>query len=359
MTLTTPNQDGFYFPAEFSLQKEVWMAWPMREDNWRLNGAPAQSVFALVANEIQKVTQVTMVVKPGQAMLASQQLNENIHIVEMDYNDAWMRDIGPTILCNKQGEKRAVSWLFNAWGGSVDGLYHPWDADEKLASQVAEQLKIPCYHAPFVLEGGAIHTDGEGTVYTTEECLLSEGRNPQLNKDDIEDYLHEYLGTKKVIWLPKGLFNDETNGHIDNLIHVVAPAQVVLAWTDDKDDPQYEISRQALSALQKQKDANGRSIKVIKLPIPGPLFLNEDEANGIKPSKGMKRQAGERLGASYTNFLICNNTIFIPLLDENTDQITINILNKELPDYKVIGISTREVLLGGGNIHCITQQIPA
>ncbi|MDO6707059.1 agmatine deiminase [Photobacterium sp. 1_MG-2023] len=354
----TPLQHGFYFPAEFAPQEQVWLAWPERPDNWRENAKPAQLAFVEVATAISQHAQVSVVASPDQFLNATLMLPEHINVVEMPLNDAWIRDIGPTIVINDAGERRGISWQFNAWGGEVDGLYAPWDDDDRVAAQVCEQLALDHYRAPFVLEGGAIHTDGEGTLYTTKECLLSAGRNPHLTQAQIEAYLAEYLSVQKIIWLPDGLFNDETNGHVDNLLHVIAPAEVVLSWCDDPDDPQYEISRRALAVLENATDAQGRAIKVHKILIPGPLSLSESEAAGIDASEGMKREAGERLGGSYANFLMCNQKVFLPLLDSARDQQAIDILKTALPDYEIIGIPAREILLGGGNIHCITQQIP-
>ncbi|PSU29303.1 agmatine deiminase [Photobacterium lutimaris] len=356
--VTTPRQDGFTFPAEFAPQQAVWLAWPERQDNWRNDAKPAQQAFAEVANEINRVVPVTVAVSEAQRDEARRQLSPSVQLEVMAYNDAWMRDIGPTIVTNARGEKRGISWRFNAWGGDFNGLYSPWSDDDKVAERICNHLDIDHYRAPFVLEGGAIHTDGEGTLYTTSECLLSQGRNPDLTQDEIEQYLADYLGITKVIWLPKGLFNDETDGHIDNLLHVIAPGKVVLSWTDDVNDPQYQISREALRVLVNSLDAKERTIEVIKLPIPGPLYLKENEAAGITPSKGMKRSAGERLGGSYANFLMINKTIFLPELDCLTDPMAKSLLQNALPDHQIVSIPTREVLLGGGNIHCITQQIP-
>ncbi|USD63302.1 agmatine deiminase [Vibrio sp. SCSIO 43140] len=356
---TTPRQDGFVFPAEFEPIREVWLAWPERRDNWRNKAKPAQQTFAAVANAISEVVTVSIAVSSAQYETARAMLNSSVKLVEMSFNDSWMRDIGPTVVVNSAGERRGVSWQFNAWGGAYNGLYEDWSDDDKVAAAVCDVMGIDHYRAPFVLEGGAIHTDGEGTLYTTEECLLSPGRNPSLSKSQIEAQLREYLGIDKVVWLPKGLFNDETDGHVDNLIHVVAPAKVVLSWTDDPFDPQYSLSREAFAALASQTDAKGRSIEVIKVPLPGPLFYSHEEANGIESSDGMNRQEGERLSASYANFLMVNGHIFLPLLDSDFDDIAKEILAKALPDYQIVGIPTREVLLGGGNIHCITQQIPA
>ncbi|WP_261883321.1 agmatine deiminase [Vibrio pelagius] len=356
---TTPRQDGFYFPAEFQPVSEVWLAWPERKDNWREQAQPAQRTFARIANAISEVTKVCVAVSCKQFDRARALLHSDVRLVEIPYNDAWMRDIGPTVVVNEQGDRRGVSWQFNAWGGDYNGLYDNWQQDDLVASSVCDIIGLDHYRAPFVLEGGAIHTDGEGTLYTTQECLLSPGRNPEMSQQQIETNLKEYLGIDKVIWLPKGLFNDETDGHVDNLMHVIAPGKVVLSWTDDPSDPQFDLSRQAEQALKSQTDAQGRNIEVIRLPLPGPLHYSEAEANGVDKSEGMVRDAGERLSASYANFLIVNEYVFLPLLDDTTDSQAIEILQQAMPEHQVIGIPSREVLLGGGNIHCITQQIPA
>ncbi|GEA51756.1 putative agmatine deiminase [Vibrio inusitatus NBRC 102082] len=356
---TTPSNDGYYFPAEFKAIGEVWLAWPERRDNWRDNALPAQKTFARIANAISEVVPVNVAVNQAQLQQARALLKPEVELFEIPFNDAWMRDIGPTIVVNNEGDRRGISWKFNAWGGEYNGLYDDWSQDDLVASAVCDAIGVAHYNAPFVLEGGAIHTDGEGTLYTTEECLLSPGRNPELSRQQIENNLQQYLGIEKVIWVPNGLFNDETDGHVDNLLHVIAPAKVVLSWTDDPKDPQYALSREAESSLLAQRDAKGREIEIIRLPTPGPLFYKEEEASGIEASDGMTREAGERLSASYANFLMVNGHIFLPLLDESTDQIAIDILQRALPKYRIVGIPSREVLLGGGNIHCITQQIPA
>lgn len=354
-----PRKDGFRMPGEHEPQEAIWMAWPERTDNWRFGGKPAQSTFVEVAKAISQTTPVTMIVSAEQFENARCLLPTDIRLVEMSTDDSWTRDTGPSYVVNDQGERRGVDWHFNAWGGLVDGLYFPWDKDDAVAQKVCEILGDDSYRAPIVLEGGSIHVDGEGTLYTTEECLLHESRNPELSREEIEEILCEHLSVDKIIWIPSGLFNDETNGHVDNLIHVVRPGEVVLTWCDDENDPQYEISRIALDALSTQRDAKGREIKVHKLPMPGPLFITEDEASGVDVSDGMERVPGERLAGSYANYLITNDHIVYPLLDKTHDAEVESILNELYPGYKVTGVDAREILLGGGNIHCITQQIPA
>ncbi|NIY94321.1 agmatine deiminase [Vibrio diazotrophicus] len=354
-----PKDFGFRMPGEHEPQSEVWMAWPIRGDNWRFSGKLAQQAFVEVAHAISQTTQVVMLVAREQYANARSQLSDQIKVVEMSYNDCWMRDIGATYLVNDNGQRMCVDWHFNAWGGLNDGLYFPWDLDDVVADKMANITGDNLFKAPLVLEGGSIHSDGDGTIYTTEECLLHPSRNPHLSKLEIEELLLAYLGAEKVIWLPNGLYNDETNGHIDNILHVVNPGEVALTWCEDVSDPQYVISRNAYDVLSTQLDAKGRSIKVHKLPMPGPLYIEEHEAFGIDQSEGMVRETGERLAASYANFLITNGRIVFPLLDANNDALAKGVLEEAFPGYEVIGVNAREILLGGGNIHCITQQVPS
>ncbi|RKO62312.1 agmatine deiminase [Caldibacillus debilis] len=362
-TLTsTPKKDGFRMPGEFEPHDGCWMIWPERPDNWRNGGKPAQKVFVEVAKAIAEFEPVTMVVSYGQYQNARTMLPDCIRVVEMSSNDSWMRDCGPTFVVNDEtGEVRGVDWSFNAWGGLVDGLYFPWDADDQIAQKVCEMEGIDRYRLDsFVLEGGSIHVDGEGTLITTEECLLSKGRNPHLTKEEIEGILKEYLNVEKIIWLKRGIYLDETNGHVDNICNFVRPGEVVLAWTDDKDDPQYEISQECYEILTNETDAKGRKFKVHKLYLPSPVLITKEESEGVDSIKGtLPRKEGDRLAASYVNYYTANGGVIVPLFDDENDEKAINLLKKLYPDRKVVGIYAREILLGGGNIHCITQQQPA
>lgn len=346
-------------PGEHEPQQAVLMAWPERGDNWRENAAPAQQAFAAVAAAIAEETPVLMCVSAAQHQCARRMLPATVQLLDIPSNDSWMRDIGPTYVRNAAGSLRGVDWHFNAWGGKVNGLYKDWALDDALAEKLLATRGEDRYRAPLVLEGGSIHVDGEGTCITTAECLLHPGRNPGLEKPELEDLLSEYLGVEKIIWLPRGLCHDETDGHIDNILHVVGPAELMLTWCDDPADPVYDICRECLVALERERDARGRTFTVHKLPLPGPLFTSAAEAAGIEPSSSMVRAAGERLAASYANFLITNGRVVFPLLDPSQDDLARQVLQKAFPAREVVGVDGREILLGGGNIHCITQQIPA
>ena len=356
---TTPAADGFRMPAEFESHSGCWMLWPERPSNWRLGAKPAQAAFAAVASAIATSEPVTVGASRQQYQQARSMLPAPIRVVEMSSDDAWMRDVGPTFVTNRRGAVRGVDWQFNAWGGLNGGLYFPWDQDDLVARKVVEIEGCERYRAPLVMEGGAIHVDGEGTLITTEECLCNPNRNPQLDKGQLEILLHEYLGVTQVIWLGKGVVDDETNGHVDNLCCFARPGEVLLTWTDDKRDPQYEVSNEALRRLTVAKDAKGRSFKVHKLLQPGPLRRTAEEAQGVDAAEGVQpRQAGERLAGSYVNFYLGNSAVVMPLLDPKYDKLATKQLQKVFPERRVIGVQAREILLGGGNIHCITQQVP-
>ncbi len=356
---STPAGDGFRMPAEFEPHDGCWMLWPERTDNWRLGAKPAQEAFAAVATAIAGSEPVTMAVSDAQFENARAMLPPEVRVVEVSSDDAWMRDCGPTFLVDSQGGRRGVDWRFNAWGGTEGGLYFPWDRDERVAAKVLEVEGDDRYRAPIVLEGGAIHVDGDGTVLSTEECLLNPNRNPELSREQIERVLLDYLGAEKVIWLGAGVFEDETDGHVDNLACFARPGLVLLTWSEDRDDPQQAISRDARERLEAATDAQGRPLEVVLLPSPGPLQTSAEEAEGVDVGEGTQpRRAGDRLAASYVNFYLGNSRIVYPLLDPRHDEEAGKILLHAFPDREVLGVPAREILLGGGNIHCITQQVP-
>jgi agmatine deiminase len=357
---TTPLADGYRMPGEFEPHSGCWIGWPERTDNWRLGAKPAQKAFAAVAEAINASDPVTVAVSDVQFEHCRSLLSPSIRVVEIATDDAWIRDTGPTFLLDRDGGRRGVDWHFNAWGGLNGGLYFPWDRDERVARKVLEIEGADRYRAPIVLEGGSIHVDGEGTVLSTEECLLSPNRNPELSREEIERALFDYLGAEKMIWLGRGVYNDETDGHVDNLACFAAPGVVLLSYCEDESDPQHAISRDAQRRLEAATDARGRSLEVIRLPSPGPITIAEEEAGGVDAVEGsLPRLAGDRLAASYANFYIATTRIVYPLLDERYDEQAGQVLQGCFPEREIVGIPAREILLGGGNIHCITQQVPA
>jgi agmatine deiminase len=313
-----------------------------------------------VATAISRFEPVTMGVTAAHFDAARAQLPGRIRVVELSHDDAWMRDVGPTGVVNDAGELRGVDWPFNAWGGFHGGLYAPWELDDHVARKVLEIEGLARYRAPLINEGGAIHVDGEGTALVTEQCLLNRNRNPGKTRAQIEGHLKQYLGVSRVIWLGSGVFNDETDGHIDNLACFVRPGEVCLTWCDDPTDPQHAISSDALERLLAARDAAERRLRVHKVPAPGPLYMSRREASGVQRRRGSHaRVAGRRLAGSYVNFYLANGGLVMPLLDPRTDRAAARVLKGLFPQRRLVGVAAREILLGGGNIHCITQQLPA
>jgi agmatine deiminase len=331
------------------------MLWPTRPDVWRESAQPAQRAFVEIASAIARFEPLTVGVVLEHYAQARACLPASVRVVELSYDDIWVRDSGPSFVINSAGQVRGVDWGFNAWGG----LYADWLQDAALAQKILEMESADRYLADFVLEGGSIHVDGQGTLLTTRECLLNPNRNPHLTEADIEARLQAYLNVEKIIWLDWGVYNDETSGHIDNLACFVRPGVVALTWTDDLSDPQYERSRLAWEQLNNATDAQGCRLEIHRIHQPGPLYMTEAEAAGILPMAGSHaRLEGNRLAGSYINFYIANGGVVVPQFDDPHDLPALRQIAELFPGRQVVGVPGREILLGGGNIHCITQQQP-
>ena len=317
---STPRDDNFRMPGEFERHQGCIMIWPVRPGSWIYGGKAAKKVFAKIAAIIAQSEHVYMLADHEHLKEAQEHLKEahehlkeahehlkeaheqknpkdteagfsetlqhkeevhhmlewqvtcagkGIEVVELESDDAWARDVAPTFVKNADGIVRGINWSFNAWGGDYDGLYADWTKDNLVAKRFLEYAGFVCYDAePFVLEGGSIHSDGDGTMLVTESCLCSPGRNPKLGKAQLEEQLKQYCNVEKVVWLPCGIYQDETNEHVDNVCAFVRPGEVVLAWTDKEDDPQYEMSKKCMEVLESETDAKGRHFKVHKLYIP-------------------------------------------------------------------------------------------
>lgn len=369
------RESGFLMPGEFEPHEGCIMIWPERPGSWRNGAREARRAFRDVIAAIAESEHVYVAVSETsrasakELLCGEQQWQKNVTLFAVETDDAWARDVAPTFVRKEDGKNPpqicAVNWEFNAWGGTVDGLYASWEKDNAFAGCFADRFGYELIDAaPFVLEGGSVHSDGEGTVLVTEACLLSAGRNPKLSRAEIEERLRCYLGAEKVLWLPRGIYMDETNEHVDNVCAFLKPGEVVLAWTDDTSDPQYELSKQCLDYLEGVRDAKGRKITVHKLPIPDhPVCLTETEVEGYAFEEGEDtRETGERLAASYVNFYFSNGAVVMPVFggeNEESDMRAVALMQQWNPGRKVIPVYARDILTGGGNIHCITQQIPA
>ena len=357
-TLTTlPRADGFRCPGEFETKAGCWLGWPERPDVWRLGAKPAQKVWVDIATAIALTDPVTVCASARQFANARAMLPPQVRVLEMSVDDAWFRDTGPAWLLDGHGAVRGVDFRFNAYGGLDGGLYFPWDRDDQIAGKILEIERADRYRAPFIAEMGGIQCDGEGTVLTTEQCLLNPNRNAHLGKDAMTQHLLDYLGASQVIWLPRGCKFDETDGHIDDLACFVRPGEVVMQWTDDRGDPQHEIYAEAFDILSRATDARGRALKVHRMHAPQALVWTAAEAAGLDHGDAaLPRQAGTRICASYINYYVGNGVVVVPEFDDPNDQPAQRLLAELFPRHRIVGIAdTREILLGGGNIACITS----
>lgn len=336
--MPTPADDGFFMPAEWHPHSRCWMAWPVREAVWGEGFDEARDAYVEVAKAIARFEQVTMITPSEQLAEVSVELGAGIGCLPLAISDSWTRDTAPTFLVNDQGAVAGVDWRFNAWGG----LYPDHQADAALAENLLSYLKLPRYQAPLVTEGGALHSDGAGTLLAVEATLVNNNRNPGRSRDEIETLLKAYTGARTVIWLPEGLIGDETDGHVDNVACFAAPGRVVtLAPGDDGDENHARLSRN-LEVLRAATDAEGRRLEIAELPLPKPR----------------RKADGSRLTLSYVNFYLPNGGVVLPAFDDPADDRALEILEDCFPDRELVQIPALPILRGGGGIHCITQQQP-
>ena len=358
---TKPRDDGFRAPGEFEPKAGCWLAWPERPDTWRLGAKPAQKLFADVATAIAASEPVTVAASGRQWLNARARLPDHIRVVEISTNDSWLRDSGPNFVVNDHGEVRGVDWTFNAYGGFDGGLYSPWDLDDLAARKVLEIERMDRYRSSLIAEGGGLQCDGQGTLVTTEQCLLNRNRNGHLGKAEVERQLCDFLGIDTVIWLPRGFAFDETDGHVDDICCFVRPGVVALSWTDDRADPQYEIVREAEDTLRAAKDARGRALEIHRLPHPLPIEMTTAESESVDRLDGTwARPAGNRIAASYMNYYLGNSVVVVPEFGSDLDSKAKQTLAALFPDHRIVGVeNSREILLGGGNVACITLPVYA
>lgn len=337
--MSTPADDGFFMPAEWGPHKRCWMAWPCRTELWGEGLDAARDAYTEVAKAIADFEPVTMVANGAEIAEVSLRFGAGVALLPLAHDDSWMRDNGPTFLVDGTGGLAAVDWRFNAWGGKYDA----YESDAAVAGAILKHLDVPAYQAPLVLEGGSIHVDGEGTLLTTEQCLLNPNRNPRLSRAQIEEHLRAYLGVRRVIWLGQGLEDDETDGHVDNLACFVQPGVVLALSTDDPDDGNYAALQDNLARLRAAKDAAGRELEIVEISQPA-RRMGED---------------GRRLALSYINFYIANGGVVMPSFEDAKDTAAFDIVSQWFPGRVVRQIPMLDIVVGGGGIHCITQQQPA
>ncbi|WP_330299510.1 agmatine deiminase family protein [Streptomyces sp. NBC_00503] len=329
----------FRMPAEWTDHEGCLMAWPTRQELWGDVFAEVKAEYARVASAIAEFEPVTMVALPGSGAEARELCGEGVTVIELPIDDSWFRDSGPIFVLGQNGERAGVDFRFNAWGGK----HFPYDTDDKIAGALLDHFGVDRIDSRMILEGGAITVDGEGTLITTEQCLLHPNRNPDLTKEEIEAELIARLGVTKVIWLPYGgLLDTETDGHVDGVAAFVAPGKVLVSLPSDPAHPDYERMRVNRAVLESATDAAGRPFEIIDLPQS-----NLVEVDGRETEVG------------YLNFYIANGGVVVPVADTPEDEGALAVIAAALPGLKVVGVRSRVIAYGGGGVHCITQQVPS
>ncbi len=337
-------------PAEWEPHLGTWLAWPHNKTDWPGKFAPIPWVYAEIVRHIAAVERVLLIVRNSQAredarrtLVRAHVSLENIDFFSWPTDRGWLRDSGAIFVADRRG-LTALDFRFNAWA-----KYDDWRLDDKLPARIAARYKLPrvqpaCDGRRIVLEGGSIDVNGQGTLLTTEECLLSseQARNPDLTRSQLEEVFAEYLGIRKTIWLNRGIAGDDTHGHVDDIARFVGPNTVVAAFEPDRSHPNHEPLHENYEILRRATDQDGHAVQVIKLPMPAPVWFNR-----------------QLLPASYANFYICNQCVLVPTFNDPHDRIALNLLAEAMPDREIVPIYCGDLVLGLGTLHCMTQQHPA
>ena len=333
-----PHLSDYIQPAEWQPHSACWLAFPSHRDLWLESLDIVQTEFVALAKAIATSEALEILVLEESAELARELLGDlSVRFHHIPFGDIWMRDITPIYVKNTEGKLGALHFQWNGWGGK-----YLLEHDDRVADRILQTLDIPRFEFDWVLEGGAIEVDGEGTCLTTKQCLLNPNRNPQMDQAAIESGLKSALGVEKVLWIEKGLLNDHTDGHIDTIARFIAPHTVMCMQPTIPDDPNYQVLHDIAEQLEAMTDAKGRKLKVIK--IPSPHLVVDDE--------------GEIMPASYLNFYISNDSVIIPTYGSINGDLAVAEIAKHFPNRKVIGLSAKNILSGGGAFHCITCHQP-
>lgn len=325
-------------PAESAPHDRCLMAWPTSPAVWKQHLEEAKCEFAVTANAIADFEPVTMVAAPGHAGEARSRCSTSVEVIEAPIDDIWLRDSGPIITTDNHGNRRGVDFVFNSWGER----FLPYDNDAAIAEVLLDRLAIERIPSPMVLEGGSITVDGEGTLITTEQCLLNPNRNPLMSRQQIEDELRRTLGVTTVIWLKWGHHEDRiTDGHVDGVCTYVRPGVVLAQTCTDPSNPNYDLMAENLDVLRSARDAAGRPLEIVEMPYFAYFDLE-----------------GERTMTSYPNFYIANDAVIVPTSDLTFDSGALDIIRLAFPERDVVSVTSRIIAFGGGGTHCITQQVP-
>jgi len=347
-TANTPAALGFYMPAEWHPHNSTWLSWPKDPETWpdrvtQVEEIYLQMIAALTPHEIVNLLVNDIETEQMVRSRCGRALAANIRFHQLQTVEAWVRDYGPNFLLGPHGELAYNDWIFNAWGNKYEEL----KKDDSIPSRLGPILKLRRFSPGIVMEGGSIEVNGAGCVLTTEQCLLNRNRNPQFSQKEIEQYLKDYLGVTKVLWLGEGIVGDDTDGHIDDIARFVASEVIVCAVEEDPADANYEILQDNLARLRSMTDASGRPFKIITLPMPGTVGGSSTAARDL-----------ERLPASYANFYIANSVVLAPVFGHANDARAVETLRKLFSTRRVVPINCEPLVWGMGTIHCVTQQQP-
>ena len=339
-----PTDLNYKMPAEWVKHSRTYISWPVQSSMCYPEDYEKVCLgYVEIIQAIAEFEPVTVVANLADSEKLSRSFeNDLIEVLFIDHNDAWLRDNGPTFLIHETGGLAGVNWQFNAWGGK----YAPWDLDDLVAPQILNSVGLKCFDAPLVLEGGSLHVDGEGTLLTTEQCLLNPNRNPELTREQIEAELKKFLNVRKVVWLKKGLDGDETDGHIDNIACFTAPGKILIQICDDPEDENYVITQENLKILGEEIDALGRRFEIIPIQQPPKLYNTETDT---------------RYTLSYLNFYFVNGGLILPIFGGEaveTDRLAVELLGKLFPERRIRTVNGMAIIREGGNVHCTTQQMP-
>lgn len=344
----TPATLGFYMPAEWRPHAATWLTWPKDPETWPERVSQVEEIYLQMIAALTPHETVNLLVDDEEtehAVLERCKFAsvENLRFHRIPTVDSWIRDYGPNFVVDDNGAAAFNDWIFNAWGNKYESLKQ----DDRVPRLLEPMLKLRRFEPDIAMEGGAIDVNGAGCVLTTEQCLLNPNRNPQLSRAEIEDYLKQYLGVSKVLWLGEGIVGDDTDGHIDDIARFVAPNMIVCALEEDPQDANYELLQDNLARLKSMTDSNGRPFRIVALPMPGVVGGTSTDTRNL-----------DRLPASYANFYIANNVVLAPVFGHANDARAIETLQRVFPNRRVVPINCEPLVWGMGTIHCVTQQEP-
>ncbi len=345
-------------PAEFSAHSATIALFPFRTDIWRDNARYAQELMISAVNIISKHEKVFLCTKKILDNKTISRLDSNIEIVYIEYDDIWARDISP-FFSVINGEMQGVCFKFNAWGGIKEGLYYPWDKDAFFGQAFCDYLNITRSIVDLVIEGGSMIHNGEGLAIVTESVLLNNNRNPGISKERFEIEFYRLFGIEKIIWLKQGFVEEETDGHVDVFLNFVDAHNLLLAWTENRYNPQYLILHEIFEQLSQDTAVDGQKLCVHKIVMPDPMPITIEESMGIeKNDYVMERNAGMMLYPTYNNAYIFNGGVLVPSFGVEQDKVAIEYYKKVYPERVIYSLYSKEFLIGGGNFHCVFHEIP-